>query len=85
MNALNTFFESNSTGMRFARTVVQGLLAALCVFVPTAVGYLNLTPEAASFMTACIMAVLAPLMSLLKRGESITPDEEVVADAPSDC
>ena len=84
MNMINTFFESNSTGMRFARTVVQGILAALCVFVPTAVGYLNLTAEAASFLTACIMAILSPLMSLLKRGGSIISDEEVVADAPSD-
>lgn len=80
---LEKFFEDNSASMRFARTVVQGLLAALIVFVPTAVGYLDLTAEAASFATACIMAVLSPLMAMLKRGESIIADEDVVADAPS--
>ena len=76
----NAFFESNTTGMRFARTVVQGILAALIVFVPTAVGYLDLTAEEASFATACIMAVLSPLMSMLKRSESIPADDEVVED-----
>lgn len=63
------FIEGNDLGMRFARTVVQGVLAALIVFVPEAVGMLNLEPAVAAFATAIIMAVLSPLMCMLKKGE----------------
>lgn len=63
------FINDNSMEMRLARTIVQGLLAALIVFVPTAVGYLNLGAEEATFLTAAIMAVLSPLMAMLKTGE----------------
>ena len=62
------FIESNDLGMRFARTVIQGLIAALVVFVPSAVGMLNLEPSMAAFATAGIMAVLSPLMAMLKTG-----------------
>lgn len=66
---LEKFINDNSMEMRLARTIVQGVLAALIVFVPTAVGYLNLGPEEASFLTAAIMAVLSPLMAMLKKGK----------------
>lgn len=73
----NEFINGNGMAMRLARTIVQGLLAALIVFVPTAVGYLNLGPEEATFLTAAIMAVLSPLMATLKTGE---PDAEEVEE-----
>ena len=66
---LNEFINGNGMAMRLARTIVQGVLAAFIVFVPTAVGYLNLGPEEATFLTAAIMAVLSPLMSMLKSGD----------------
>lgn len=66
---LNEFINGNGMAMRLARTIVQGLLAAIIVFVPTAVGYFNLGAEEATFLTAAIMAVLSPLMSMLKTGE----------------
>lgn len=66
---LEKFINDNSMAMRLARTIVQGVFAALIVFVPTAVGYLNLGPEEASFLTAAIMAILSPLMSMLKKGK----------------
>lgn len=69
--ALDRFLEDNTTGMRFARTVAQGVIAAAVVFIPTAIGWLDLGAEAASFTTACIMAVLSPVMSLLKKSETI--------------
>ena len=65
---MKAFIESNTIGMRFARTVVQGFIAALIVFVPSAIGSLNLEPSVAAFATAGIMAVLSPLMALLKTG-----------------
>ena len=71
------FIEGNTVGMRFARTVVQGLIAALVVFVPSAVGTLNLEPSVAAFATAGIMAVLSPLMALLKTGN---PEDGVAGE-----
>lgn len=68
---LDKFLADNSTSMRLARTVVQGVVAALAVFVPTATGWLDLGPEAASFVTACIMAVLSPVMALIKESDTI--------------
>lgn len=68
---LDKFLTDNTTAMRLARTVVQGVIAALVVFIPTAIGCLDLGAEAASFATACIMAVLSPVMSLLKKSETI--------------
>lgn len=72
----NEFINGNGMAMRLARTIVQGLLAALIVFVPTAVGYLNLGPEEATFLTAAIMAVLSPLMAMLKTGDPVVEEGE---------
>ena len=66
---LERFINDNSMSMRLARTIVQGVLAALIVFVPTAVGYLNLGAEEATFLTAAIMAVLSPVMAIFKNGD----------------
>ncbi len=71
---LDKFLTDNSISMRLARTIIQGVIAALIVFVPSAVGYINLTPEVASVVTAVIMAVLSPVMALLKKSETITDE-----------
>lgn len=63
------FINSNTMGGRFARTVAQGLIAALIVFVPDALGYLSLDPAVQTFGVAAIMAVLSPLMALLQTGD----------------
>lgn len=68
---LEKFINDNSMEMRLIRTIVQGILAALIVFVPTAVGYLHLGPEEASFLTAAIMAVLSPVMAIFKKSEKV--------------
>lgn len=73
---LDKFLTDNSTSMRLARTVFQGVIAALVVFVPTAVGWLDMSAEAASFATAVIMAVLSPVMALLKKSETIEDEAE---------
>lgn len=72
---LDRFLTDNGTSMRLARTVVQGVIAALIVFVPTAVGWLDMGAEAASFATAVIMAVLSPVMALLKKSETVEEGE----------
>lgn len=70
------FLTDNSATMRFARTVVQGILAALIVFVPEAMGMLDLQPSVAALLTAAIMAVLSPAMAMLKASETIEVDDE---------
>lgn len=72
---LDRFLTENTTSMRLARTVVQGLIAAIVVFLPTAVGWLQLSAETATFMTAAIMAVLSPLMALIKKSDTIESEE----------
>ena len=72
---LDRFLNEDTTAMRLARTAVQGVAAALAVFAPTAVGWLDMGPEAASFATACVMAVLSPLMSLLRGSDTIGEEE----------
>lgn len=64
---LEQFINSNTMGMRFLRTVVQGVIAALIVYVPEAIGYLNLDAATAAFLVALIMAVLSPIMAALKK------------------
>lgn len=73
---MERFLTDNSASMRFARTVVQGILAALIVFIPEAMGMLDLQPSVAALLTAAIMAVLAPAMALLKASDTIEVDDE---------
>lgn len=81
---LDRFLNDNCTSMRFARTVVQGVIAALVVFVPTAVGYFQLAPEVASLVTAVVMAVLSPLMAMLRKTDKIEDDEDEWKDDEED-
>lgn len=74
---LDKFLTDNSTSMRLARTVFQGVIAALVVFVPTAVGWLDMSAETASFLTAVVMAVLSPVMALLKKSETVEKGDEL--------
>ena len=70
------FINSNTPGMRFLRTVVQGVIAALIVYVPEAIGYLNLDAATAALLVALIMAVLSPLMAALKQSDEDKMTEE---------
>ena len=72
---MERFLTDNSASMRFARTVVQGILAALIVFVPEAMGMLDLQPSVAALVTAAIMAVLSPAMAMLKASDTIDLDD----------
>lgn len=68
---LDKFLSDNSTSMRLARTVVSGVVSATMVFVPAAIGWLDITPETASFATAVLMSIFSPVMSLLKKSDTI--------------
>lgn len=66
---LDKFLNDNSMAMRLGRTIVQGGVAVLIVAVPLAVGGVIKDPQWAAIATAAIMAVLSPIMAMLKTGK----------------
>ena len=76
---LEQFLSSNGTLARFARTVVQGLIAVMIAYVPTLAGLIE-SEAIAGLVVAVAMCVLSPLMSIFKTededtGESWTVEE----------
>ena len=72
---IDRFLTSDKTGMRLARTIVQGLVSVLIVAVPLALGGVVKDATWASIATAAIMCVLSPVMSTLRTGN---PEDGVV-------
>lgn len=73
---IEKFLNDNSITMRLARTIVQGLLAVLLVAIPVWASHLDATT--ASLVTAAIMAVLSPVMAVIKGDkpeDALTTDE----------
>lgn len=66
---LDKFLNDNSMAMRLVRTIVQGIIATLIVAVPLAISGVVNDPQWASIITAAIMAVLSPIMAMLKSGK----------------
>ena len=65
---LDKFLNDNSMAMRLVRTIVQGIIAVLIVAVPLAIAGVIKDPQWAAVATAAIMAVLSPIMAMLKNG-----------------
>lgn len=65
---LDHFLHDDSTELRLARSIVQGLLSVAIVATPLALGAWVADPTVASLATAAIMCVLSPLMSMLRTG-----------------
>lgn len=65
---LDHFLKDESTEMRLARSVVQGLVSVLIVAAPLALGGVIEDATWASIATAAIMCVLSPLMAMLRTG-----------------
>lgn len=77
---LDKFLNDDSTEMRLARSVVQGLVSVSIVAVPIYMGHMVQDPTAASLATAAIMCVLSPIMSMFRTGN---PEDGIVcADEP---
>ena len=72
---LDKFLNDDSTEMRLARTVVQGLVSVAIVAVPIAVSSTIKDPTVASLATAAIMCILSPVMSMFRTGN---PEDGVV-------
>lgn len=66
---LDKFLNDNSMAMRLVRTIVQGIIAVLIVAVPLAIAGVVKDPQWAAIVTAAIMAVLSPIMAMLKSGK----------------
>lgn len=79
---LDNFLSNESTGMRLARSVVQGLVSVLIVVVPMAMGGIIEDPTWASIATAAIMCVLSPVMAMFRTGNP--EDGTVDADGGPD-
>lgn len=79
---LDNFLSNESTGMRLARSVVQGLVSVLIVVVPMAMGGIIEDPTWASIATAAIMCVLSPVMAMFRTGNP--EDGTINADGDAD-
>lgn len=65
---LDKFLNDDSTEMRLARSVTQGLVSVAIVAVPLGVAGVVKDPTVASIATAAIMCVLSPIMSMFRTG-----------------
>lgn len=66
---LDHFLHDDSTELRLARSIVQGLVSVAIVTVPLVMGGLIGDATWASIATAAIMCVLSPIMAVLKTGD----------------
>lgn len=72
---LDKFLNDDSTEMRLARTIVQGLVSVAIVAVPIAMSSTVDDPTIASLATAAVMCVLSPIMSMFRTGN---PEDGVI-------
>lgn len=72
---LDKFLHDDSTEMRLARSIIQGILSVLIVTVPLMAANLTDDPTVSSLVTAAIMCVLSPVMSLIRTGN---PEDGIV-------
>lgn len=62
---MNEFLTSNDPRYRCLRTIVQGVIAAVVMYLPDLFGLFQLSPTMAALGTALVMAVLSPIMAML--------------------
>ena len=62
---MNKFLTSNSTSMRLARTIVQGIIGVLISYADTLVGFITIPAEIRPMIVALVMAILSPCMAEL--------------------
>lgn len=64
---MNTFLTSNSAKWRLARTIVQGVIAAIIANLVDILGLIHMSPELITVAVPIIMAILSPIMEYLGR------------------
>lgn len=71
---MNTFLTSNEAKWRLARTIVQGVIAAIIANLADILGLIHLDPPVIAIVVPIIMAILSPIMEYL--GRSLYEQEE---------
>ena len=62
---MNDFLQSNSAGMRLARTIVQGIIGVLIANIDLLIGYTAIPEPLRPVIVGIVMAVLSPIMAML--------------------
>lgn len=73
---MNKFLTSNSTSMRLARTIVQGIIGVLISYADTLVGFIVIPPEIRPMVVALVMAILSPMMAEIGKNSEENYDGE---------
>ena len=81
---LDHFLHDDSTEMRLARSVVQGLVSVLIVTVPLLMGGVIHDATWASIATAAIMCVLSPVMAMFRTGNPEDGTVDATGEGGSD-
>lgn len=77
LTGIRWFFESNDTSARLLRTIVQGVLAAICAALTH---YATNAPEWVSVvLIPILMAIFSPVMALI--GNTLKKEEEPLQKA----
>lgn len=71
---MNAFLTSNSTGMRLARTIVQGVIGVLIANADIIVGAYIFDAPTRALVVALVMAILSPIMAELGSHEGDEDD-----------
>lgn len=67
---MNDFLQSNSAGMRLARTIVQGIIGVLIANIDLLIGYTAIPEPLRPVIVGIVMAVLSPIMAMLGGDEN---------------
>ena len=62
---IKRFLSENTSEMKLARTIVQGVIGVLVSNIDLLVGFVSIPPEIKPVITALVMAVLTPVMAEL--------------------
>ena len=73
---MERFLTDNSASMRLARTVFQGVIGVIAAHIDVIVGTIVFDPTQRALIVALVMAVLSPVMALLKESDTIEVDDE---------
>ena len=71
---MNAFLTSNSTSMRLARTIVQGVIGVLIANADIIVGAYIFDAPTRALVVALVMAILSPIMAELGSHEGDDDD-----------
>lgn len=66
---IKRFLSENTSEMKLARTIVQGVIGVLISNIDLLVGFVSIPPEIKPVITALVMAVLTPVMAELGKKE----------------